>query len=125
MFFATTTPARLHQHIYSSAGRSLERFLQDTQRASQSACELSQDERSYTLQLDMPGVGKEHVDIGIEGKLVRVNTREGAPRSYSHAWELPLEIDTATSEARLEHGVLTLKLGKLLPVSRVTNLAVQ
>jgi len=34
------------------------------------------------------------------------------------------DIDTATSSAKLENGVLTLKLAKLAPVSKVTPLTV-
>jgi len=50
---------------------------------------------------------------------VRVASKEGAPRSYKAAYELPLDIDVASSEARLENGVLTLKLAKVVPASRV------
>jgi HSP20 family molecular chaperone IbpA len=38
---------------------------------------------------------------------------------------LPLEIDTATSEAKLENGVLTLKLVKKVPVSNASELTIQ
>jgi HSP20 family molecular chaperone IbpA len=53
-----------------------------------------------------------------------VQSLEGAPRRYRAAYELPQEIDAASSEARLENGVLTLKLIKQVPVSKATRLAV-
>lgn len=124
MFF-TTTPASLRRHVYSPVGRSLERFLEEAQLASrQKSCALVQDEKSYTLTFDVPGIAKDQLTIGIEGSIVRIGTKEGAPRQYQSAYELPQDIDVGASEAKLEHGVLTLKLGKQVPVSRVTELPI-
>ena len=124
MFF-TTTPASLRRHVYSPAGRSLERFLEEAQLASrQKSCALVQDEKSYSLTFDVPGIAKDQLTIGIEGSIVRIGTKEGAPRQYKSACELPQDIDVGASEARLENGVLTLKLGKVVPVSRVTELPI-
>jgi len=124
MFFATT-PASLRRQIYSPAGLSLERFLNQAQLAGrQQSAVTSQDDTSYTLTFDMPGIAKDQLSIGIEGSIVRLNSKEGASRAYKAAYELPQDIDVAGSEARLENGVLTLKLAKQIPVSRVTELAV-
>jgi HSP20 family molecular chaperone IbpA len=125
MFFAATTVPALRRHAYSPASRSLERFLNDALTTSrQTGHGFEQDDKAYTLRFDVPGVAKEQLSIGIEGNVVRVETLEGAPRKYRAAYELPLDIDTATSEAKLENGVLTLKLAKLLPVSKVAQLAI-
>jgi HSP20 family molecular chaperone IbpA len=51
-----------------------------------------------------------------------LQTKEGVARKYRAAYEFPQEIDTALSEARLENGVLTLKLAKKVPVSTATEL---
>ena len=123
MFFATTAPASLRRHAYTPGGRSLERFLEETQIAShQKSGAITQDDTSWKLTFDVPGITKEQLSIGLEGSIVRIETREGAPRQYKAAYELPQDIDVAHSEARLEHGVLTLKLGKQMPASRVTEL---
>ncbi len=125
MFFATTSPASLRRHVYSSAGRSLERFLSEAQLASrQKPCAVVQDENSYTLTFDLPGIAKEQLSIGIEGSVVRIESKEGSPRQYQSAYELPQDIDVGRSAAKLENGVLTLKLGKHVPVSRVTELTI-
>ena len=125
MFFATTTPASLRRQVYSPASRSLERFLENAQLVSrQKSCAIEQDDKSYTLTFDVPGIAKDQLNIGIEGSIVRIETKEGAPRQYREAYELPQDIDVASSEAKLEHGVLTLKLGRLVPVSRVTELTI-
>jgi HSP20 family molecular chaperone IbpA len=86
---------------------------------------FDQDEKSYTLGFDLPGVAKDQLNIGIEGNVVRLETKAEAPRQYKAAYELPLDIDAQGSEAKLENGVLTLKLAKKVPVSNVAHLAVQ
>ena len=125
MFFAAT-PAHLRRNVYANAGRSLERYLDDAlQGARQPQTSYTQDETSFTLSLDMPGIAKDQLSIAIEGNIVRISSKEGAPRRYNAAYELPLDIDTATSEAKLENGVLTLKLVKKVPVSNAAELTIQ
>ncbi len=82
-------------------------------------------ETSYSLQMDVPGVSKEQLDISIEVDVVRVTSTADAPRQVKGAWRFPLEIDTASSTAKLEHGVLSLTLGKKIPVSNVSHLSIQ
>ncbi len=125
MFFATVPP-QFRRYNYGPSGRALERFMQEAQCAvgSASPSNSAEDETAYTLTLDVPGVTKEQLSIGIEGTVVRISSKEGAPRQYKKAFELPQEIDSAQSSAKLENGVLTLRLVKVVPVSKVTELAV-
>lgn len=124
MFIATSTPLR--RALHTAGNPSVERFLnQALASARQQACEYTQDEHAFGLSLDMPGVTKDQLGISIEGTVVRIQSKEGATRRYRAAYELPQEIDTATSEAKLENGVLTLKLTKKVPVSNATELTIQ
>ncbi len=126
MFFASHTLPSLRRHAYAPTGRSLERFLDDTLLATrQNTGSFAQDDKSFTLTFDVPGIAKDQLAIGIEGSVVRINAKEGAPRQYKAAYELPQDIDVAGSEAKLDNGVLTLKLAKKVVVSAVTELAVQ
>lgn len=102
---------------------SFERFLDDVVRASQ-AQPVEQDDKVFRLSLDVPGVSREQLHIEIEDNWVRIRTSEDAPRAYRGSYELPQEIDTAHSSAKLEHGVLTLELAKHIPVSKATTLPV-
>lgn len=124
MFFTTTNPTAFNRHLQAQTGRSLERFLADAQRRTQQPYVAEQDETTFTLHFDVPGISKEQLSIGIEGNTVRVESREGAPRKYQFVLELPQDIDPNTSEAKLVHGVLSLKLGKRVPVSRVSELTI-
>ena len=86
--------------------------------------DLTQDDKSWTISLDVPGFAREELTIGIEGAVIRIESKPEAKRQIQSAYELPMEIDPATSEAKLENGVLTLKLGKQLPASRQIELTI-
>jgi HSP20 family molecular chaperone IbpA len=123
--FVSPAQANLRRQAYANAGRSAERFLREAlNSARQQACVTTQDETSTTLTLDMPGITREQLGIAIEGPVVRIQSKEGAPRQYQAAYELQQDIDSALSEAKLENGVLTLKLAKRAPVSTATELPI-
>jgi HSP20 family molecular chaperone IbpA len=125
MFFAATTQPQLRRQAYANTGRTLERFMDEALRSTANKpCTYAQDETSFTLSLDMPGIAKDQLSIAIEGAVVRIASKEGAARRYSAAYEFPQDIDTALSEAKLENGVLALKLVKKVPVSNATELLV-
>jgi HSP20 family protein len=85
---------------------------------------VEQDDKSWTLSLDVPGLSREDLAISIEGAVVRIDSKAEAKRQFKAAYELPQDIDVAASDAKLENGVLTLKLGKLVPVSQASQLQI-
>lgn len=128
MLFAPLAPLG----SYARAGsrrpslHSFERFLDEVIRTpAQAGQSVQQDEKAYTLRFDMPGISREQLQIQIEDAVVRIETVADAPRQYRGAYEMPQAIDAASSSATLEHGVLTLHLVKLQPVSRAVTLKVQ
>lgn len=100
-----------------------ERFIDGVLR-SHNAPTVEQDEVSYKIQIDAPGVSRDQLSITIESNIVRFKTLEQAKRSYSGAYELAQEIDASSSSAKLEDGVLYLTLTKKVPVSNATTLTV-
>ena len=134
MFFATATHPQAQQQLrrqaLAAAEQSLQRFMGEALRTSRQqgathTATFTQDETSFSLSFDVPGIAKDQLAIAIEGAVVRINSKEGAPRSYRAAYELPQEIDPSSSEAKLENGVLTLKLVKLVLVDKATELNIQ
>ncbi len=127
---SATNPAHNTQRHHAAAGNSgIEKFLNSTLSSSASAAlarsaSIEDTDAAYALQLDVPGLAKDHLDIAIEGDVVRVSSTPGASRSVKAAWRFPLEIDAANSHAQLEHGVLHLQLAKKIPVSNVHQLAI-
>jgi HSP20 family molecular chaperone IbpA len=129
MFFATAPAAYSHtlrRPAPAGQGRAVERLIHDAlYGARQGAATFSQDDTSFTLSMDMPGISKEQLRITLDGATVRIQTKDDAPRAYRSAYELPQEIDSSLSEAKLEHGVLTLKLTKKVPVDTSAELTIQ
>ncbi len=115
---------RSRTFVPRSYDRSLERFVNEALAGARRSLEVEQDDKSWTLSLDVPGLSRDDLTIGIEGAVVRIESKAEAKRQFKAAYEMPLDIDVAASEAKLENGVLTLKLGKLLPVSKVAQLAI-
>lgn len=123
MIFAPTVRSRSFSP--RAFDRSFERFFNDPfAYAPTRSLKVEQDDKSWTLSLDVPGLAREDLSIGIEGAVVRIESKAEAKRQYKVSYELPLEIDAAASEAKLENGVLTLKLAKKVPVSNVAQLAI-
>jgi HSP20 family molecular chaperone IbpA len=133
---ATTSPWALHSlsaadaltrsKAYAQVGRLVRDLSGSTpaQAPKLAASPLQEDEKAYSFSLDLPGVSKAHLRIQIEATVLRLETLEGAPRSYRAVYEFAQEIDSASSQARVEHGVLHLSLTKKLPVNKATELSI-
>ncbi len=124
MFFAPVVRTRTSVPAFRSLDRSFERFVNDAFTAPARGFNFAQDDKAWTVTLDVPGIARAELTIGIEGAVVRVESKADAKRSFKAAYELPQDIDVSASDAKLENGVLTLKLAKLAPVSNVAQLAI-
>lgn len=129
MFFAPAASS-FRTRAYAPAARGLdrgfERFLAEAFAApAYGSLKLQQDDKAWTVTLDLPGVAREDLAIDVEGAVVRIATREQAKRPFKAAYELPEEIDADATSATLENGVLTLVLGKKQPVSSARQIEVR
>ena len=127
MFFAPVVRTRAASPSYRSFDRSFERFVNDAffSGTTNPGFKVEQDDKAWTVTLDLPGVAREDLSISIEGAIVRIETKAEAKRQFKAAYELPQEIDVANTGAKLEHGVLTLTLAKQVPVSNVRTIEVK
>ena len=91
---------------------------------STAGCTVTQNDKATTLQLDVPGLAREQLQISIEGNVVKLQSVAGAPRQVQRAWELADEIDATASTAKLENGVLTLTLARMVPTDKSVQLVV-
>lgn len=123
--YASVHTAPLSQALASSLfSPDMDDFLANRASVASKGVRVEKDDTSVTLHIDVPGLAKDQLTIAVEADTVRIESKADAPRSFKAAYQLAQEIDTATSTATLENGVLTLKLGKLVPVSKETVLAI-
>ncbi len=93
------------------------------------ALDVTETDTAYTVQLDMPGLTRDAIKVSIEHRKVsvsgqaaadaaepaegvRVLYRERQPVAFARSFTLAGEIDQDASQAKYEHGVLTLTLAK-------------
>lgn len=90
--------------------------------------DVKEDEKSYTVRADVPGVRKEDIHVDIDGDMVSVRAERKeekeekkdekvvyTERRYgvaSRSFSLPTEVDSTASRAEYKDGVLTLTLPK-------------
>ena len=126
MFFAPVSRTRAVSPAFRSFDRSFERFVNDAFFANATrGFDVEQDDKAWTVTLDMPGVPREDLQVDIEGSIVRIATKAEAKRQFKAAYELPQDIDAAASAAKLENGVLTLTLAKQVPVSNARQIEIR
>ena len=89
---------------------------------------------NYEVKVDLPGIRKDDIHVGIEGARVSINaeskdsseTKNGTngdkilyseryTTRYARSFELPAEVTEEGADARFEDGVLTLSLPKRAP----------
>lgn len=90
--------------------------------------DISENGKSYTVTAELPGVKKEDIHVTVEGNVVTLQAEmkqqdvqekddsvvhsERYYGTVSRSFQLPVEVDEATSRARYDGGVLTLTLQK-------------
>ena len=86
---------------------------------------VSENADGYTLELEMPGVGKDGLEISVENNELSIVGRrrfpsiegtllhrESRPHNYRRSFEIDSSIDSAKIGARMSQGVVTLTLPK-------------
>ncbi len=126
MFFSPIVRTRAVSPALRSFDRSFERFVNDAFFGNAApGFSVEQDDKAWTLSLDVPGVDRKDLSIGIEGRIVRIETQAQAKRPFKAAYELPQDLDAAASTARLENGVLTLTLAKQVPADSARRIEIK
>jgi HSP20 family protein len=90
--------------------------------------DIAEDDKSYAVHAEIPGVNKDDIQVTIEGNQVTLgaevkrekDVRDGqgvlrSERFYGNAYRtvaLPSEVDESQSAAKYESGILELKLVK-------------
>lgn len=112
-----TTSVPKHEALSRKSDQSDRAFVRPVYR-------VDSDEQAYTVVLEMPGVRKESVDVHFDNQLLTITGRrdvklpdgwkplhrESTDTDYRLRLQVGVDIDSAAVSARLEDGVLTLRL---------------
>lgn len=78
------------------------------------------DDENYHLRVELPGVGKEELNLETRGSVLTLDARRTAEEGsfeesfhYRREFRLPEEVDVAKTSAKLENGVLQVTLPKV------------
>jgi len=90
--------------------------------------DVAENERSYVVKAELPGVAKEDIAVSLEGGEISISaevkrekeTKEGEKvlrteryyGSVARSFTLPADVDSEKADAKFENGVLTLTLPK-------------
>ncbi len=89
------------------------------------ACEILDEEKSYTIGLDIPGLKKEEIEIEVKDNHLHVTGERKAPQvqetmlrserkygKFSRVFSLPQNVNAESIQAKFENGVLEITLPK-------------
>ncbi len=109
---------RLHDQLLSR---------QEAKLAFRPAVDIHEDDEAFRLDVDVPGMKPEDIDVGVEKnvltisgerKVTRDDSRDGYRRversfgTFSRSFALPETVDGENIEAKITDGQLTIKLPK-------------
>jgi HSP20 family protein len=126
---ASSSLARSFERLFDDTFDRLSGYAGDSDVAQRSpALDVAENDRGYSVSIDLPGVTKDDVKIAIDGRRVsvtaqtqreeakkdgdRVIYRERSSASFARNFTLPEEVDQEQSQAKLDNGVLMLTLAK-------------
>jgi HSP20 family protein len=73
------------------------------------------DTEGYSIDFELPGVDKEHIDLEVSAQSVCVvGSREDA--EFAGCWALAHEVDENKAEAKYENGMLQVRIPLKKPV---------
>jgi HSP20 family protein len=134
MFVFPTSVAATRRVAPVSLSRAIDHLFNERYASEESrvpALDVAENDTSYMLSFDLPGLTKEQLKVTVQGRRVsieaaatanadakegeRVLYRERSAAKYARTVSLPAEVDESTSSAKFENGVLTLTLAKKVP----------
>jgi len=81
-----------------------------------------------TIEIPLPGISKENLKINIEDGLLNIQAtssiKSRAVRNINKSWSLDDSIDINNINAKLENGLLTVKLTKIKPVKKSVTVTI-
>ena len=74
------------------------------------------DEEGLVVKLEVPGVAPDRISLEVQDQTLKLSIagedESETSRSYARAFRIPADLDTTKVEAKLEYGVLTVRIPK-------------
>jgi HSP20 family protein len=108
-------------------GAAVRSLLRDIDTTGDMKMDLTENDSSYTVKVDIPGVSKDDINVSVEGNQVSIQAETRHEESHTEGKEiyseryvgknfrsftLPQEVDSTKCDAQYANGVLTLNLPK-------------
>jgi HSP20 family protein len=113
------------EDVYDRMGQLMQGYVADPARATYAPADIEETEDAYIVDLDLPDVRPEDLDIELRGNELRISgeikerertgvirRRERRAGAFEHVVVLPGDVDPESVDATLRDGVLTVRLGK-------------
>lgn len=103
------------------------------------AVSLSEDDKAFTVKAELPGMKPEEIDVNVQDNLLTIRGERKEEKkeqkdkwirsefthgSFSRQVALPSDVDAEGAEARMDKGILTLRLPKS-PTRRTRNIEIK
>lgn len=116
----------------SRLGKDLQNFverivpLEDKGHDFTPACDIIENDDTYTILLDLPGLSKKEINVALKEQVLTVKgertdslddtdvyrRQERSTGVFSRSFALPENVDTAETDARFQNGVLKITMPK-------------
>lgn len=80
--------------------------------------EVREDEQGYRIELEIPGVAPEQVEVTVEQGALTIRGENRAQQKFERSFTLPAQIAEESITATVAHGLLTVMMPKVKPVVR-------
>jgi HSP20 family protein len=122
---ALTRPEKMFDDFFPEFFRRVSRLPAAFEGPADIRVEVNEDEKGYEVRAEVPGAKKDDIRVAIDGNQVSISTeikeeketssKRGLVRelyygSCARSFSLPHEVDAKGSSAKLDNGVLTLRL---------------
>ena len=103
----------LDYYRFSPFSTMLERMFDDTIYSASRSFLIEENDDAYSLTLELPGYKQSHLDITVAEDVMTIKANKDKA-SFERSFTLPSGVDVDKIEAKLEDGVLSVKLPKSL-----------
>ena len=93
----------------------LNKFFDAFENEGKACAAVAENNGQYTLEVDLPGVKKEDIDLNLENFMLTIKASRKsatADMKFERSFKLSQDLDTEAADVTFENGLLSIKLSK-------------